>query len=275
MCCFSFDERELRGMQLGVKATDIFARGLPDGRQYLVYSMLYSSPVELAMILPLPTPPGPAEDAVGFIDLSGFAEFFIHLDGGFPDYPDDETQTLSASEDALEVHSVGSYEASFVPSQKDFARLDARFRMPKGALERLPQYRDYGFAVFKLKAGEAKVHPMAFSFPRRRADELFFPTVHVHDGTVPAQASFDHRLYCQDARPDPELWRVSNTWARSEEEALAEVKAKGVWRAVPAPAGAFIDCARAKGIVAPQSTVARRVMSGRFPNADTLVPAAP
>lgn len=88
----------------------------------------------------------------------------------------------------LRVHEVGSFEASFVPSLADFSRLDARFRLPDGLWEGLPIYADYGFAVFKLKAGERKVHPMAFEFASRDRRQLFFPTVHIHDGQIAERA---------------------------------------------------------------------------------------
>jgi hypothetical protein len=38
-------------------------------------------------------------------------------------------------------------------------------RLPEGVWAKLPGYADFGFAVFKLKPGNAQVHPMAFSFP--------------------------------------------------------------------------------------------------------------
>ena len=44
-------------------------------------------------------------------------------------------------------------------------------------------------------------HPMAFEFPRRDPDTLFFPTVHVHDGRVHAEARFDHSLFWQSDPP--------------------------------------------------------------------------
>src|SRR6185369_6044862 len=92
---------------------------------------------------------------------------------------------------------VGSFEASFVPSVGDFDRLDARFRIPRETWAALPGYERFGFAVFKLKQGKRRIHPMAFTFPRASTDTLFFPTVHIHDGRVHPHATFDHALYCQ------------------------------------------------------------------------------
>lgn len=102
---------------------------------------------------------------------------------------------------------VGDYEASFVPSQADFERLDPRFCLPPSVWSQLSLYADWGFAVFKLSLNppptqlsaldlriiaERKrdgkppfpprrrdIHPMAFRFPRRDPSRLFFPTVHV------------------------------------------------------------------------------------------------
>ena len=54
---------------------------------------------------------------------------------------------------------------------------------------------------------------MAFEFPRANPRQLFFPTVHIHDGKVHPTAKFDHALYCQKrdgeklSLPD---WRESN-----------------------------------------------------------------
>jgi hypothetical protein len=114
---------------------------------------------------------------------------------------------------------VGKFVASFVPAVKDFARLDKQFRLPDGVWEKLPQYKDFGFAVFKLKKpekGGQKVHPMAFEFPREDKKVLFFPTVHIHDGQVHDKAGFDHTLYCQKREGDrtslPD-WRESSLLA--------------------------------------------------------------
>ena len=50
MCCFS------RPVQ-SVSATKIFSRDAGNGKQFLVYSMTYRAGEDLAMVLPLPTPP--------------------------------------------------------------------------------------------------------------------------------------------------------------------------------------------------------------------------
>src|SRR5262245_22618647 len=168
MCCFSGNVEK-------VADTSIFARAGKDGRQYLVYSMFVHLKDEVAMILPLPTPAKSKEDAVKFISLEKYPDFFKDMLKGFPTrgvkngkHKDKDKDTDSK----LKVVEVGSFEASFVPTVKDFERLDKRFKLPKETWDKLPDYKDYGFAVFKLKKGEKKIHPMAFDFPRAESKKL-------------------------------------------------------------------------------------------------------
>lgn len=155
MCIFS-------GSVKSVSSTRIFARtsnaGVGPALQTVVYQMKYAADNELAMILPLPVLAGVGEtdNAVKFIDFSKHADFFDRLDEQF------QSQTLSDSmsfgsrgmksaRPTLEVHSVGDFEASYVPTLDDFDRLDERFKLPRQTWDQVPQYGDYGFAVFKLK----------------------------------------------------------------------------------------------------------------------------
>ena len=241
MCCFSGQVRH-------VAKTRIFARAGDGGRQLLVYQMKFSAAADVAMILPLPVPKDTPDRSLRFIDLKGYPEFFDDLERGFAPPPSRSVRLLS--EGTLPVERVGSFEASFVPSVKDFARLDARFRMPEGVWDQLPQYRSFGFAVFKLNRSAHTVHPMAFEFPRADAGKLFFPTVHVHDGTVRPEAKFDHALYCQDKGH------------------LAGLQG---WRESRQPAGVFADVARAKGLLDKDGHCYFRHLSGTLKNQDTLV----
>ena len=206
MCLFS-------GPVLSVSCTKIFAR-MSGGHQFLVYEMTFSADQELAMVLPIPVLDGSGEAAVEFMNLEGSPDLFKDLKRLFP-VPRSASGALGpatqflALNSILEVHDVGAFEASFVPTLSDFGRLDPRFQMDDAVWDALPMYRDYGFCVFKLKAGRGQhAHPMAFSFPTRDSAKLFFPTVHVHDGQVPAEATFDHVLYAQLAQPD--LYDSSN-----------------------------------------------------------------
>lgn len=248
MCCFS-------GKVDVVSNTNIFARASKDGRQFIVYSMQFKAGDDLAMILPIPTPKDSAEDAVKFINLEKYEKFFDDLNAGFPVPKSDSRgpQPGGDKKDApktLVVVEVGKFVASFVPAIKDFARLDKRFRLPDGVWEKLPQYKEFGFAVFKLNKPQKdvqQVHPMAFEFPRADKGILFLPTVHIHDGTVPAKAKFDHSLFCQ-ADEAPVNWEES-----------------------PGLANSFVKVKDAQGIVEPNAHVYRKIMKGSFDNKDVGV----
>lgn len=248
MCCFS------RPVE-SVTDTKIFARSHADGRQLLVYRMKLSTAEENAMILPLPVKPGTDEKGLLFVDLSGCPDFFVGLNALFP-APGDAggpfaADILSDKSRTLEVQKVGSFEASFVPSLADFTRLDERFRIAPAAWEKLPQYRDWGFAVFKLAKGRADIHPMAFAFPRRDPARLFFPTVHIHDGQVHEEEEFDHVLYCQ--RLPEEKFSLMD-WEESASLPHTE-----------------LDLAAARGIVHPKYHIHRRTLRGKLRNEDIVL----
>jgi len=246
MCCFS------RPVD-SVSATNIFARSGAGGRQFVVYSMTLRAKEDLAMVLPLPVKPGSGEKAVEFIDLQDYADFFKELKKGFPEPPPPPASRSfgAASPAKLEVINVGNFQASFVPTVADFSRLDERFRLSAGTWDKLPAYRDHGFAVFKLKSGDAKVHPMAFSFPRAKPRELFFPTVHIHDGEVHERADFDHVLYCQRGSAD--------------QFTLLD------WDESIRPVGLYMQMPKAKGLLDGGEHGYRRTLLGTLPNRDTIL----
>ena len=143
MCCFS-------QKVTSVTQTKIFARLLSKKDQSLVYEMSLDTPEDVAMILPLPVIVGSDENAVKFIDLSGYPDFFKDLQKGFPREPTRSKSKLAlvekAEQDTLKVQQIGSFEASFVPSVSDFSRLDDRFKLPDGTclLYTSPSPRDRG-----------------------------------------------------------------------------------------------------------------------------------
>ncbi len=249
MCCFTeLVER--------VSDTSIFARAV-DGRQILAYEMTYAAQSELAMVLPLPVPPGSPEDALRFISLEACPDFFEQLRDGFPRLSGTDLSLGGGEARAtdigmtLDVVEVGSFEASFVPRPEDFARLDERFRLPADLWLKLNFYRDWGFAVFKLKraAEGLRVHPMAFEFPRRDRSRLFFPTLHIHHRSVDPEALFDHDLYCQ---PEPAMnWHLQG-WA----ESYAAVRR-------------FMRCKEGLALFEPDAPVWRLEIGGLRENADT------
>lgn len=244
VCCFSEPSTSWfrRAPRLRVSETRIFARSVGDGRQALAYDLRLDTSHPVALILPLPTSSA-AEDALRFVDLSRDTGLFDALAALFEPPMQWLSGDFSASRSApLAVHDVGSFVASFVPTARDFSRLDRRFRAPRALFDARPEYADHGFAVFQLKPGHTKVHPMAFTFPTRAPSRLFFPTVHVHHGSLPATAEFDHALYYQ-----------------------ANGEAPGDERAPDRPTQHH------EGLVLVGAPVARRSIRGVRPNADTWI----
>lgn len=254
MCCFTVLTPlslvgRLFAKRVHVSKTNVFARMVAPGVQGLGYGMNLTTSQEIAMVLPLPVAPS-GEDAVTFVDLSAHPRMFSDFDalfeslvgaakGGF---------SLARSKRTLVVHDIGSFLASYVPSRRDFDRLDPRFRLPGVLFEAVPHYADYGFAVFQLKPGRVTVHPMGLTFPTRDT-RLFFPTVHLHDGRFHARAAFDHTLYYQ-------LPRVT---------AIGPTGPEGEVSSHALPRTSY------EGLVDERLPLARRILRGTLPNADTWV----
>ena len=268
MCCFKPNPIDVFG-------TKIFASRRVYARQILVYSMSVSTnDDDLAMILPVPVPLAASEDSVKFINLEDYPTFFDDLQALFP-----AKKILkkslggggggSGGGETLVVHNVGDFVASFVPGMRDFERLDERFRIDPDIWLTQQQYANYGFVVFQLKrpaqeptkesgllSGQRrrhiklKPHPMAFEFPLREIGQrLFFPTVHIHDGTMPAKADFDHVLYAQTNGVG---LRELAHW----EESKKLIKSK-------------INMQKASHLVLADSHCYRRELQGELPNLDT------
>jgi len=248
--------------------TKIFARldmnEAGEVAQYLVYSMSVGTDSETAMIIPLPVS-SQSEDALDFIPLNGYTEFFDHMEKGFPSPLAglDKGIASIASDpgsprNKLAVQAVGDFIASFVPTLGDFDRLDTRFHLPASTWDKLSQYRDWGYAVFQLKesaVGKAsakgfarRIHPMAFQFPTDMDESLYFPTLLVHDGQVNDTREFDHTLYFQG----------------EEYHDFAD-------EITPNNADAFMKIEKAGGIVHPDTVCGRRSIVGMFANEDTCV----
>lgn len=245
MCCFT-------GPVKDVSNTKIFARMGGGVEQYIAYAMSLESETKLAMVLPIPVVAGSGEEAVKFINLHDYPTFFDDLNSGFPSlrYFGDKAPAAAQAlpQKVLKVNSVGSYEASFVPTIADFTRLDERFRLPSDVWAKLPGYKNYGFAVFKLKAFHGSVHPMAFSFPSSMLQSLFFPTLHIHDGQIHEKEHFDHTLYAQGGG----------------------IHARG-WEESPGIASQFVKVDRAQGMIASEHHVYRKQIQGLETNGDILL----
>ncbi|MDB2685958.1 hypothetical protein N9Y42_01995 [Mariniblastus sp.] len=253
---------------IAVNNTQIFARLSGKGTQYLAYQMDYRSSEPNAMILPLPVRQPTSDDAVRFIDLKGYESFFDDLAEGFPfirppggfgcSAPAAATKMTAAG---LAVVKVGNYIASFVPSISDFDRLDPKFRLPDEIWASIPGYENFGFAVFQLAAGSLKPHPMALEFPTQTDDqEIFFPTIHIHDGEIHDSEKFDHALYLQHAGFDSMVSGYRNF--------NVEDPATGLVRS-DKRASSFADSQKSAGLLEPDLLLHKKIMQGNLPNTDT------
>jgi hypothetical protein len=264
VCCFS--------TQTQVSNTNIFARVVRPGAQVLVYQMRFASAEPTAMILPLPVALPASERAVRWKSLKEQPAFFERLAQGFPEPPPPQSArskgltAAAAAAAPLEVHEVGDFVASFVPTVADFDRVDPRFAIRKEVWSKIPAYADYGFAVFQLKQLSGSPHPIAFEFDSRLRDAVFFPTVHIHDGSVHAQDSFDHALYLQEPRFDARV---------GDYEGPDHVESSTGFVRSNAPAASFADVAGSQGLVDGALLVHRMKIVGMHPNVDTLVDLAP
>jgi hypothetical protein len=247
-----------------VGGTKIFARLAADEEQgvsqYLVYSMSMSADSDVAMILPLPVS-SQSEDAVEFIPLSDYPEFFEDMVKGFPAPLGERGKGTSDPESTpgnLSVQAVGDFVASFVPTLADFDKLDARFRLPAATWDKLPQYHDWGFVVFQLGENPAnpasangtarQIHPMAFRFRTDMDESLYFPTLHVQDGKFADRAEFDHTLYFQG----------------DEFQDFADAVSQD-------NADAFMKVEKAMGILQANAVFGKRSIVGTYANEDTYV----
>lgn len=265
MCCFSaltplswIGRIFVRPVR--VSATNIFARMIEPGVQGLAYSMNLVAKEEVAMILPIPVAPGSGEDALEFVNLEKHAQMFeeLHMCFEMPQRKGGIRLFAARGQRQLKVHTVGSFVASYVPTKDDFGRLDPRFRMPAGTWDQLPAYGDYGFAVFQLAKGKSTVHPMAFRFPTRDREKLYFPTVHIHDGRVHPRAKFDHALYYQTREefPQPgERRPVFETTRNASDDPWAFMSPMKDY----------------EGLADRERPLARRIIRGRHANADTWI----
>lgn len=258
MCCFSQPV-------LSVNNTRIFARLSGKGTQFLAYQMSYESRLANAMILPVPIKQPATETSLRFIDLREYDTFFKDLASGFPTVvrtfdigcggPSDPAARFD-----LEVFEVGNYIASFVPTVEDFDRLDPVFTLPRPIWDRIPEYEDFGFAVFQLAAGSLEPHPMAFEF-ESRDNQVFFPTIHIHDGQVHKTEEFDHALYMQHAGLDSQVYGYINS--------DVEDQATGLIRSATR-ASEFCDIGKSAGLIDGNLLVHRTFLFGKSPNTDTI-----
>lgn len=232
-----------------VNSTRIFCRK-EKNKQVIVYDMYLEAKTETAMVLPVPVNLNDFDNTVKFVDLSGYKEIFDDIEDLFPKRRGFPMQAVAAgSIDTLRVEDVGAYEASYVPTQNDFKRLDRRFHINENLFSQFPEYKNYGFVVFKLKPGKSQVHPMAFWFTTHVTDRLYFPTVHMHSDEIHNYDEFNHRLYAQGKIIINE--EITHTFKVTHTARLKDIVQKS------------------KGIITTESEIFKQKLSGSLKNQDT------
>jgi hypothetical protein len=108
-------------------------------------------------------------------------------------------------------------------------------------------------------------HPMAFEFVTRFPDKLFFPTIQIHDGQVHEIADFDHHLYYQG-----DGFSKAPTSTKVGDGLFKAATSTKVVRSEEI-ASEFMDVTKTMGLVDEQQRCNAIVMSGRFPNQDTVI----
>ncbi len=215
------------------------------------------------MILPLPVKQPANDKTLNFIDLKDYDAFFDELADGFPFHSPPSIGCSApfdaASRHVLEVFEVGNYVASFVPTVSAFERLDRQFTLPNGIWANIPGYESFGFAVFQLAAGSLKPHPMAFEFQTEKT-ELFFPTIHIHDGEIHESEEFDHVLYVQHAGLDSRVYGYQNSHVEDKSTGLIRSKYR---------ASHFCDVDKSAGLIDGNLLLHRKIIRGKLPNVDT------
>jgi len=209
------------------------------------------------MILPIPVAAESGRDDVQFVALDDYPQFFGDLEAHFNEIKSNvKLLGQTGTRASLKVHHVGAFEASFVPDMDQWDRLDRRFTIPREIWRQLPAYETFGFVVFKLQPGKhVNVHPMAFSFPTQDPNTVFFPTVHIHDGTIHETADFDHVLYTQNEPSRP----------------ISRESQPNFWLPSGASASRYLRTERTRGLVDPNAPCFQSAVVGSWKNSDVLV----
>ncbi len=187
-----------------VSNTQIYISSSKDRtRQIVIYTNKVDSPLENAMILPVPNPL-----SVELLNFSHYKDIFEDcnkcfrfLDDSYNDSHNTRALYASASlpsRPPLPVYTVGSYQASIVPSFADFDRLNLKIlRVNPEVFKLLKDTYDssFGFIVCQLRTGSHQYHPFAYTHDIHSSRLLFTPTLHYHLGESSVTADWDHIIY--------------------------------------------------------------------------------
>jgi hypothetical protein len=219
-----------------VYRVQMFARGRSDGRQLLVYSIAYRASDDALLVIPLATPPDLGPENIGLIGLPKARDFFEDLARGFPP---DVVGDDGATERIAALPFAPAIEPMFVPSLAILTQLIGHLPLPAGIANDVQAYAGHSFAMVTLPKGHVRLHPFAIEFPRRKADQLRFPTGILRGAMFDFDPSFTTLLYAQSRSPMPD-WEPSGEGGPGARLKLA---------------GQFIDTRLSRNVVDPMRTV--------------------
>lgn len=208
----------------------LFAR-LRGNHQITVAQFSADSPVSLSVALPVPVRQGHI-DEVRVISTSTCTTFFTDILRGLGSegVPRQDCRDVAAS----------------VSSTPTMAGIPSSFLM------RWPGYRDYAFVHFSIPPNTSEPHMVAFSFPSRHQNALYFPLLHSAGGDARQHVALNCLLVAQmnnKGQCDP-WWQQSNADARDVLN-------------------------HSRGLVDPYLPFCWGELSGAHPNGDRVVPIVP
>lgn len=220
-----------------------------EGRQSLAVSLRISAATDLALIVPVPVTPGATETDVRLLSTDGSQSLFDSLASGFVGSAERPHRQDAEEADAprtVRYAAAQAMRAYYVPSIADFDQVGPHLRFPEAALASRPEYASYGFYVFELPAGQdVRIVPMAFDFPTRHPEAVYFPTWYGDPTWMPEEGHRDITVYTQFGE------RLG--WQETRETATR-----------------FVNAGASRGLIAPDRTVQRKILFGDGNNEDLL-----
>lgn len=208
-----------------VSDTNIFVAPNHDYTRQLV---IYSNKIDNiannnTMILPVPYP-----ESVDFIDMSDYGHFFEDCNNCFKNTNVILSNCYRDSYN-LRVFDVGSYRVSLANNMNDLKRINREvFNIDDDVLDVLKSFYKknfWGFIICKLKPGNEKYHPFAYSHKMvqdRISCKIFIPTRHYHKTLN--NVSYDnvaddwsHSIYLFNINEDEKIENVNScnmTWIK-------------------------------------------------------------
>lgn len=184
--------------------------------QLVIYSTnVQSLTTNNAFILPIYNPGNDPQKIVA-LDLSYFSNFLDEVEKiyqrWFPEqsYSSTNISMLENDCEKIEVHTVGNYRFSIMPSKADFAKLDKSILNINSEAKKVIDVHsnDYSFIIYQFyQQGNLKIVPFGYLCQPLSEDRMIIPTVQCHSDSTGLNetkidmAKFDHVIYTMIKNP--------------------------------------------------------------------------